>query len=456
MISISMTAKERHAAAALAGIFGVRMLGMFMILPVFALYAEHLADVTPLLIGVAIGIYGLTQALLQIPFGMASDRLGRKPVIVAGLLLFAAGSVVAALADSIHGVIIGRALQGAGAVAAAVMALVADLTREEHRTKAMAFIGMSIGLSFVVAMVLGPVLNQWFGVPGIFWLTAVLALGGIALLLLAVPNPPHTQRHRDAEPVAGQFGRILCDGQLLRLDFGILTLHMVLTASFVVVPLVLRDIGFAPARHWLLYLPVMVLAITLAIPFIIVAEKKHKLKQVLLGAIAALALAMLGMGVLGESLGAMALWLLLFFTAFNLLEATLPSLVSKFAPADARGTAMGVYSSSQFIGAFIGGTVGGGLHGLYGLYSVFLFAAAALGLWWLAALGMRQPRYLASHLLKVGTMAPSQAAMLSGELMAVRGVAEAVVNGEEGVAYLKVDSQQLDRTALERYSLPES
>ncbi|MEW6646349.1 MAG: MFS transporter [Pseudomonadota bacterium] len=456
MISTSMTALERRTAAALAGIFGVRMLGMFMILPVFALYAEHLADVTPLLIGVAIGIYGLTQALLQIPFGMASDRLGRKPVIVAGLLLFAAGSVVAALADSIYGVIVGRALQGGGAVAAVVMALVADLTREEHRTKAMAFIGMSIGMSFVVAMVLGPLLDQWFGVPGIFWLTALLALAGIGLLLLAVPTPPLSRPHRDAEPVAGQFGRILRDGQLLRLDFGILMLHMALTASFVVVPLVLRDVGFAPARHWLLYLPVMVLAITLAIPFIIVAEKKRKLKQVLLGAIAALALAMLGMGVLGESLGAMALWLLLFFTAFNLLEATLPSLVSKFAPADARGTAMGVYSSSQFIGAFIGGAAGGGLHGLYGLHSVFLFAAAALVLWWLAALGMRQPRYLASHLLKVGEMTAAQAAMLAGELLAVRGVAEAVVSGEEGVAYLKVDSQQLDRVALDRYSVPES
>lgn len=456
MISTSMTALERRAAAALAGIFGVRMLGMFMILPVFALYAEHLAGVTPLLIGVAIGSYGLTQALLQIPFGMASDRLGRKPIIVAGLLLFAAGSVVAAVADSIHGVIVGRALQGGGAVAAVVMALVADLTREEHRTKAMAFIGMSIGLSFVVAMVLGPLLDQWFGVPGIFWLTALLALAGIGLLLLVVPTPPRSRPHRDAEPVVGQFGRILRDGQLLRLDFGILTLHMVLTASFVVVPLVLRDIGFAPARHWLLYLPVMVLAITLAIPFIIVAEKKRRLKQVLLGAIVILGLAMAGMGLLGDGLGSMAMLLLLFFTAFNLLEATLPSLVSKFAPVDGRGTAMGVYSSSQFVGAFFGGAAGGWLHGQYGPHSVFLFGAAALGLWWLAALGMRQPRYLASHLLKVGPMEPSQAAMLAGELTAVRGVAEAVVCGEEGVAYLKVDSQQLDRIALERYSLPES
>lgn len=456
MISTSMTARERRAAAALAGIYAVRMLGMFMILPVFALYAEHLADVTPLLIGLAIGIYGLTQAVLQIPFGMASDRLGRKPVIAAGLLIFAVGSVVAALADSIHGVILGRALQGAGAVAAAVMALVADLTREEHRTKAMAFIGMSIGLSFVVAMVLGPLLNQWFGVPGIFWLTALLAVGGIGLLLFTVPNPVLTQRHPDAEPVAGQFGRILRDGQLLRLDLGILMLHLVLTASFVVVPLVLRDVGFAPARHWLLYLPVMVLAITLAVPFIVVAERRRMLKQVLLGAIAVLVLALAGMGAWGDSLGRMALWLLLFFTAFNLLEATLPSLVSKFAPTDARGTAMGVYSSSQFTGAFLGGVAGGWFHQHHGPYSVFFFGAAMLGLWWLAALGMHQPRYLASHLLKVGVMDASRAALLGAELLGVRGVVEAVVSGEEGVAYLKVDNRHLDHAALERYSLPES
>ncbi len=456
MISTSMTAHERRAATSLAGIFAVRMLGMFMILPVFALYAEHLEDVTPLLIGVAIGIYGLTQALLQIPFGMASDRLGRKPVIAVGLLIFAVGSVLAALADSIQGVIIGRALQGSGAVAAAVMALAADLTREEHRTKAMAFIGMSIGMSFVVAMVLGPLLNQWFGVPGIFWLTALLALAAIGLLYLAVPNPVVTQRHRDAEPVAGQFGRILRDGQLLRLDLGILVLHLVLTASFVVVPLVLRDVGFAPARHWLLYLPVMVLAITLAIPFIIVAEKKRRLKQVLLGAVAALALAAAGMAGLGDSLGNMALLLLLFFTAFNLLEATLPSLVSKFAPADARGTAMGVYSSSQFVGAFIGGASGGWLHGQFGLHSVFLFCAVVLGLWWLAALGMRQPRYLASHLLKVGPLDSVQAAVLGAELLRVPGVEDAVVNGEEGVAYLKVDNQRLDGAALGKYSVAES
>lgn len=449
-----MTALERRAASALAGIFGVRMLGMFMILPVFALYAEHLADATPLLVGTAIGIYGLTQALLQIPFGLSSDRLGRKPVIAAGLLLFAIGSVVAAQADSIHGVIVGRALQGSGAVAAAVMALLADLTREEHRTKAMAFIGMSIGLSFVAAMALGPILNQWIGVPGIFWLTAALAIAA-AVLLLTVPTPTSVRQHRDATATPSQFGRVLRDGQLLRLDFGIFVLHMALTASFVAMPLLLREAGFAPARHWQLYLPVMVLAISLAIPFIIVAEKKRRLKQVMLGAIAALALAMLGIGLSGNSVFLMSVLLLLFFIAFNLLEATLPSLVTKFAPADARGTAMGAYSTSQFLGAFVGGAAGGALHGLYGLHSVFLFAATVLALWWWVARSMQPPRYLSSHLLKVGAMSAAEASTLAAELAAIPGVAEAVV-GEEGVAYLKLDSQQVDFSALERYSLADS
>lgn len=456
MLSTSMTAHERRTAVSLAGIFTLRMLGMFMILPVFALYAEELAGVTPALVGLAIGVYGLTQAILQIPFGMASDRLGRKPVIVFGLLLFAMGSVVAALADSIHGVIIGRALQGAGAVAAAVMALLADLTREEHRTKAMAFIGMSIGLSFVLAMVLGPLLNQWIGVPGIFWLTALLTLAGIAILIWRVPTPQRTCQHRDAEPIAGQFGRVLTDRQLLRLDMSILVLHMVLTASFVTIPLLLRDIGLAAERHWLLYLPVMLLAIALSIPFIVVAEKRHKLKQILLGAAAILGLSEVGIIGMGQGIGMMAVLLLLFFTAFNLLEATLPSLVAKFAPVDAKGTAMGVYSTAQFLGAFIGGVAGGWVHGRWGVNGVFLMCAVAIGGWWLLMLGMRQPSYLASQLLQVGALDATGARELEQSLRRVRGVVEVVVNGVDGVAYLKVDARHLDMAALEAYSVPDS
>lgn len=429
------------------------MLGLFMILPVFSLYAENLAGVTPTLVGVAIGIYGLSQAVLQIPFGMASDRLGRKPVIVFGLLLFAAGSAVAALSTSIEGVIAGRALQGAGAVAAAIMALAADLTREEHRTKAMAVIGMSIGASFLVAMVAGPLLDRWIGVPGIFWLTALLALGGIAILLLLVPTPAVSRRHRDTEPVPAQFKQVLRDTQLLRLDFGIMVLHLVLTASFVVLPLVLRDAGLAPADHWMLYLPVMALGMAAAIPFIIIGEKKRRMKQVVVGAVAVLAVGELLLMEFHSGLLITAVVLWVFFSAFNLLEATLPSLIAKTARADSKGTAMGVYSSSQFIGAFIGGAAGGSLYGDFGFSGVFAFSAGLIALWLLFAASMREPRHLATRMVNVGPLDDVQAAELEAKLSGLSGVAEAVVNAEDGVAYLKVDSDTLDAASLSRFSV---
>ncbi len=445
-----MTAVEARAAFSLAGIYSLRMLGLFMILPVFALYAEHLEGFTPALAGIAIGAYGMSQALLQIPFGLLSDRLGRKPVIVAGLLIFALGSVMAASADSIWGVILGRAVQGAGAIAAAIMALTADLTREEHRVKAMAVIGMSIGVSFALAMVLGPLLNTWIGVPGIFWLTALLALGGIAVLLILVPQPVSSRIHRDAEPIPAQFASVLRNGQLLRLDLGILVLHMILTATFVVLPLVLRDeVGMDPALHWKLYLPVLVAAMVAVVPFIIIAEKKRRMRPVFLGAIVTLGLAELGLFWQGGSEQYLILWLFVFYAAFNLLEASLPSLVAKMAPPDSKGTAMGFYSSAQFLGAFLGGAVGGTVHAEFGTHAVFLFATLAAVVWFVVALTMKNPRYLSSYLLHIEPVDERQAQRLVSRLTAVQGVAEAVVVAREGVAYLKVDHHALDEAALE-------
>ena len=445
-----LTAAERRAALSMSAIYAVRMLGLFMILPVFAIYASDMDGVTPTLIGLAIGIYGFTQALFQVPLGMLSDRIGRKPVIVGGLIVFAMGSVLAAMASDIHWIILGRALQGMGAVASAVMALAADLTREEHRTKVMATIGISIGLAFALAMVMGPLLNEYIGVPGLFWLTALLALLAIAITLLLVPTVS-VHFHRDTELVPASLGSVLRDTQLLRLNWGIFSLHMILTANFVAIPLLLSE-QLEPARHWMIYLPVFVLAFIAMVPFIILAEKYRKMKTVLVMAVLTMILAELLLMSGIHNLGLMVLGLLIFFTTFNLLEASLPSLVAKLSPTDRKGTAMGVYSSSQFMGIFIGGLAGGWLFGVAGAQGVFIGSIAILVIWAFLALSMKQPRYHSSYVLNLGQITPSGAPDLAKAIGKVRGVVEVTVVAEEGVAYLKVASEDLDLDGLYRFA----
>jgi len=448
-IASPMTRTEKRATWSLASIYAFRMLGLFLIMPVLSLFAEQLDGATPALIGLAIGIYGIMQALLQIPFGLISDRLGRKKVIVAGLLIFFAGSVVAALSTNIYGIIIGRAIQGSGAIAAAVMALVADLTQEVHRTKAMALIGASIGISFGIAITTGPVIASYIGVHGIFWLISALALIAILIILLLVPNPRQSKKHREAQVIPSHFSDALANVELLRLNYGIFILHIVMTASFVVVPLLMRDAGLIPVRHWMVYLPVFVLSLVFMIPFIVLAEKKQKMKGVFIGAIAVLILAFAGLMLFHDALLQIVALLLVFFSGFNLLEATLPSLVSKTAPGDLRGTAMGVYSTCQFMGAGIGGAAGGWCYGHYGASGVFMACTALACSWLLLALGMKAPRHWANMLLSLDQIDLQNLDAFEKNILDIAGIEDVTLHPEEAVAYLKVDKRQLNADALQ-------
>lgn len=450
--SQSMTALEKRSISGLSSIFALRMLGLFMILPVFSLAADQYDGATPVLIGLAIGAYGLTQALLQIPFGMLSDRIGRKRVITIGLLLFAAGSVVAALADSIYMVIAGRLLQGSGAIAAAIMALTADLTRDEHRTKAMASIGISIGLSFSIALASGAALEHWIGLSGIFWATAVLSLVGIAVLHLWVPTPVRISSHRDLKPVPQQFMNVFRNADIMRMVISIMLLHSLLTISFFALPIALYEhAGLAKDQQALAYLPILILAFISMVPFIIIAEKYRKMKPVFIGAILALGIAELGWSQLSSSLTGMLFCLWLFFTAFNILEASLPSLMSKLSPLANKGTAMGVYSSAQFIGAFIGGASGGLIYSKLGLSGVFIAGAVITVIWLIVILPMRPPKHLSTRIIHLDSISKQNTAEIANKLNSINGVVETVIVVEEQVAYVKFSPDEIDSDALDAF-----
>lgn len=447
--SEKMSPIELRATAGLASIYGLRMFGMFIILPVFAFYAEHLPGGNNYtLVGVALGAYGLTQAILQIPFGWLSDRIGRKPVIYIGLILFAMGSFIAASADDIYWVIFGRIVQGAGAISAAVMALTADLTREEHRTKAMAAIGMTIGTVFALSLIIAPGLNRLIGVPGIFAMTGILALLAMIVVYKIIPNPLVCRFHSDTEASAGRFRNVLHNPELLRLNFGVFTLHATLMALWLVIPLSLREAGLAADYHWQIYLPVLLISMVLIVPTIIYAEKKVKLKPVFAAAVSVLLASQGLLALMLDSIWGMAIALLVFFTAFNLLEASLPSLISKIAPVGAKGTAIGVYSSIQFLGAFTGATAGGYLYGQHGGQALFAFSGVLLALWLVLAFTMKAPAAVRTKMYHVQEMETGKANGLSRELASLPGVHEALVLTSEGVAYLKVDMNGFDETRV--------
>ena len=436
-----MNALERRSTFALSSIFALRMFGLFMIIPVFSVAGQTYEYATPALLGLAVGIYGLTQAILQIPFSLIADRYSRKPLVVFGLLLFALGGAIAAMSDTIYGVIIGRAIAGGGAVSAVVMALLADVTREENRMKAMATMGMSIGVSFAVAFSLGPWLTGLVGISGLFWVTTIMGLAAISMLFLV---PKVTRHHRNYQQgYLAQLKQVLKMGDLNRLHVSVFSLHLLLTAMFIYVPSQLIDFAKIPLNsHGWVYLPLLVISLFFAFPSIVLAEKYRKMRGIFLTAIGGI---ILGLGILifgFESKYILLTGLGLFFIAFNVMEALLPSWLSKAAPIQSKATAMGVNASSQFLGAFFGGVTGGQLLLLNNTALGWSILTGLAIVWLLISFGLAQPRYLSSMVLRLPEH--KQTDEWTSQLLAIRGIEEVVVMSDQQVAYVKVDKQQID------------
>ena len=436
-----MNSVEKRAILGVGGIFALRMIGLFMIVPVFSVYGNDYAHATPFLIGLAVGIYGLGQAIFQIPMSLAADKFPRKPIIFLGLVMFAIGGIIAANATDIYEVIIGRALAGSGAVSAVLMALLADVTREEMRTKAMATMGLTIGTSIMLAFAFGPLLVGALGISGLFWLTSGFAVLAMVLLLM-VPTPLRVLKHNlDNKSIREQLATVLKIGDLNRLHIGVFALHLTMTAIFVILPHQLNEVmGLSVRQQGMVYLPLLFVGFAVAIPFIIIAEKKRKMRQVFLSAIA-LMTAALAFLAFGSQVGVGIIFgLLLYFMGFNLLEATIPSWISKRAPVANKATAMGLNSSSQFLGAFAGGAMGGLLLSqpnllAWGLLAIIMGAAL------LIIVPIAQPPYLSSTTVTIPKNINIQD--WSRQILAVDGVDELVVMAKEQVAYLKLDKTQL-------------
>ena len=439
-----MNALERRSTFALSSIFALRMLGLFMIVPVFSVAGQSYQYATPALIGLAVGVYGLTQALLQIPFSLIADRFSRKPLIIIGLLLFALGGAIAAMSETIYGVIIGRAIAGGGAVSAVVMALLADVTREENRMKAMATMGMSIGVSFVIAFSLGPWLTGVMGISGLFWVTTLMGLLAIGMVFMV---PKTTRHHKNFQQgYLTQLKQVLKMKDLNRLHVSVFTLHLLLTAMFIYVPSQLINFADIPlSSHGLVYLPLLVISLFFAFPSIILAEKYRKMRGIFLTAISGIIAGLLVMIFGFESKYVLLLGLGLFFIAFNVMEALLPSWLSKAAPIQSKATAMGVNASGQFLGAFCGGILGGQLLVLNNTSLGWSILTVIAIVWLLISFGLSQPRYLSSVIFSLPDN--KQTDEWTSQLLAIRGIEEVVVMPEQQVAYIKVDKLLIDDAA---------
>lgn len=448
MSASGLNAIEKKAAFSLATVFGLRMLGLFMILPVFAIYGPSIEGYSPVWLGLAIGAYGLTQALLQIPMGTLSDRLGRKPVILFGLLIFLIGSIVAANATNIYWIVAGRALQGMGAIASAVLALAADLSREEHRPKVMATIGMFIGLSFTVSMVLGPIVAESYGLSGLFWLTAILTSLAMLMVQFVVPNSISKAPRGDLVALPEQMKKLIKNGQLARLNVGVFVLHMVLTAIFVVMPTMFVEAGVSIDKHWQIYLPTLFGSFFLMVPFMIIGLKKEKEHKMMSSSILLLAVTLFILWQFSTSLGVLILAMVTFFTAFNYLEATMPSMLSRIAPAGVKGSAMGVFTSSQFFGAFSGGLLGGLILDEYGQESIFIVMSGICVAWLLYSLGMKQLKKSKSFSFAFTAIDEETTDEVAEKLVAMKGVVEATLVHSEAVAYIKLNDKEADIVAI--------
>ena len=429
-----MNSTELRSAFSLAFVYVLRMLGLFMVMPVIAIGAKHYPDYSAFLIGLAIGGYGLTQALLQIPMGVLSDKIGRKPVIAGGLVVFAIGSLVAATADSLAWVVVGRFLQGAGAIAGAIMALAGDLSREKQRPKVMAIIGISIGFSFYLALLLGPIIAAKYGLSGIFLITGVLACFCILLILFVVPSATNIAPRGDTLPVVEDLKSLFLQPQLMRLNISVLLLHMLITLLFVQIPVFLIDLQWPLNTHWQAYSIVLFASVLgLVVLMALAAKYQHRVLQ---GSVAGLAVVFTLLIFGQHSIIYLLVLVSLFFTCFNYLEANFPAMVSNIAPAGKKGSAMGFYASFQFFGAFIGGVLSGSIGELLGIQWVFILAAILCCIWLLLISGLqatnRFKRYTLNSKQQITTLTLQQLSELAG-------VIDITVVPNEQVLYLKAE-----------------
>lgn len=437
-----MNALEKRSTFALSSIFALRMLGLFMIIPVFAVVGQQYQHATPMLIGLAMGIYGLSQAILQIPFSLWADRFSRKPLIIFGLSLFSLGALIAGISDSIYGVIIGRAIAGAGAVSAVVMALLADVTREEQRSKAMAMMGMSIGLSFVVAFGISPWLTQQIGISGLFFLMAMMGITAIFMLMLV----PNVKRYHQvtSQNYQQQFKQVLMIGDINRLHFSIFVLHLMLAAMFIYIPSQLIHFADLPlAQHGLIYFPLLLVSLLFAFPSIILAEKYRKMRGILLTAVAGILVSFILLAWEAQSAYVLFAALGLFFIAFNIMEALLPSWLSKAAPIQSKATAMGINASCQFLGGFCGGMLGGQLLGMENTMIGWGILMVIALIWLVVMFGLSQPRYLSTIVMRLNEQVQSAEEFIQ-QLLTLKGVEEVMMLPDNEVIYIKLDRKLVD------------